>query len=80
MGEAKRRGTYEARVNEAIAKRVARETAWNEKQAEHCRVRIEEQAKEDAERPRIATKRARPNLVLAAALALAASMNTLPTK
>jgi hypothetical protein len=80
MGEAKRRGPYEARVDEAVAKREAREAVWNEKQAERRRVRLEEQAKADAERPRSTRKLARPNLVLATALALAASMNTLPSK
>ena len=83
MGEAKRRGTFAEREAEAIAKREAhekREAEWNVKQAERRRIHLEELAKEDASRQIVRTKRARPNLVLATALALAASMNTLPSK
>lgn len=77
MGEAKRRGNFDDRVAEAIAKRAAhekREAEWNAKQAERRRERMEEDAKAAAIRPRESPKHRRSNrLVVTAMLALAAS-------
>jgi hypothetical protein len=78
MGEAKRRGTFNERVAAAVAKREAaekREAEWNEKQAERRRVRLEEEAKAEALRPKRSQEPVSRNnrLLYAAAMGLAAS-------
>jgi len=95
MGEAKRRGTYAERVMESMTRRQEREAmeasqqelreaAWNEKQAERRRLRLEEEeamrAKARTTQRVVQTRRVQPGLALAAALALAGSMITLPSK
>ena len=80
MGEAKRRGTFDDRVAEAIAKREAhekREAEWNKKQAELRKQRMEEEAKAMAIRPKASPKhRSHNRLVVAAMMGLAASSMT----
>jgi len=66
------------------AQRELHNAAWNEKQAERRRLRLEEaevmRAKAKAMRSRAQTRRGQPGLALTAALALAGSMITLPSK
>ncbi len=82
MGQAKMRGTYDERVSAAIAKRDAREAAWNAAQAERRRIRLEEKARADAIRPkgksRVAIVAGGGMLSMALAVALGASMTIEP--
>jgi uncharacterized membrane protein YdbT with pleckstrin-like domain len=84
MGEAKRRGTRDERVAEAVAKREARDRALNEAQAEHRRQRQEELERLEAAAPKVAPSErkrrvlgsyGRGGIGLVMAAALAASMS-----
>lgn len=84
MGEAKRRGTFEQRQAEAVANREERERAWNAAQAERRKQRLEEMARLEAAKPKVAagarqrrrTGIRRAGISLAVAAMVAASMVT----
>lgn len=73
MGEAKKRGTYEDRVAAAVAKREARELAWNKAQAERRAEHLAEKQVMIDKPVRTGQGRARPSFVMAVALTIAAS-------
>lgn len=73
MGEAKRRGSYEARATEAVAKRKAAQEAQRAAHEERQRLALEERAKRDQTRPS-APGRQQSSRLTGSRIALSAAM------